>query len=50
MKRYNILIQDKDEKDWDYFVDNKEEKNIDDAILNLIKEKIKQIKENKKND
>ena len=45
MKRYNLLIQDKDEKEWDFFVKNKEEKNIDNAILNLIKKYNIEIKE-----
>lgn len=38
MKRYNVLIQDKDEKEWDFFVKNKDETNIDDALIKLVRE------------
>lgn len=48
IKNYVLVIQDKDEKEWDYFVKNKEERNIDEAILNLIKEKVKKLKEVRK--
>lgn len=34
---YNLLIEDKNEEDWDYFVENKEEDNIEEALFNLIR-------------
>ena len=40
MKKYNLLIQDKDEKEWNNFVKIKIEKNLDEAIINLIKKHI----------
>jgi len=45
MKRYTLLIQDKDEREWKFFTENKEEQNIDQALLNLIK-KSNEVKKN----
>lgn len=47
MKRYNLLIQDKDEREWNKFVQFKEESNIDEAILNLIRKRINVKEQNK---
>ncbi len=44
MKKFNLIIPDKDEKMWDFIIDNKKETNINATILRLLREESEKIK------